>query len=263
MTGALRRFWRRLRSGGANAGAIATLLALLLAMALVFIEYDVLTSAKESPAEELWLEIEEAFALSLVLVAGLFVIAIRHMRRQRRELELRLAAEVEARRALELAMLDPLTGLANRRHFDDIFRAAAEKHQAARHGLFLLDLDGFKTINDTCGHPEGDAVLKIVAARLANAVKPGDLVSRVGGDEFSIVAFDLGDPQSAEALALRLIALVAEPIAVGARRHAVSVSVGYTMFPEEGVVAADIFARADAALYQAKARKSEHRPVRA
>ena len=241
---------------------LATLAAILLTLGLIFLEYDILTSAHESPTEELWLEIEEAFALSLVLVVGLFIISYRHMRAQRRELERRLAAEVEARKALELALLDPLTGLANRRHFEDIFHAAAEKRQEARHALLLLDLDGFKGVNDIYGHPEGDEVLRVVSARLSGAVKADDLVSRVGGDEFSIVAFDVGDAEGARALALRLINVVAHPIKVGTRTHEISVSIGFTMFPEEGRGAAEIYARADAALYRAKATKQARQPVR-
>ena len=252
---------RSLRARVAAAAPIATLAAILLTLGLVFLEYDILHRPHESPTDELWLEIEEAFALSLVLIVGLFIIAFRHMRAQKRELERRLAAEVEARRALELALLDPLTGLSNRRHFEDIFHAAAEKRQEARHALLLLDLDGFKKVNDTYGHPEGDEVLRVVSARLSHAVKRDDLVSRVGGDEFSIVAFDVNDVDGARALALRLIEVIAQPVQVGTRSHEISVSIGFTMFPEEGRVAAEIYSRADAALYRAKAAKHTKQPV--
>ncbi|WP_108659639.1 diguanylate cyclase domain-containing protein [Acuticoccus kandeliae] len=252
---------RRLLPKRADLGAIIALVLVLVALGLVFVEYDILTQIGESPTDALWLEIEEAFALSAILVIGLFVISNRRARQARRELERRLAAEVEARKALELAMLDPLTGLANRRHFDDIFHAAAHNSTDDRHALLLLDLNGFKTVNDAFGHPEGDAVLKIVSARLKRALKGDDFVSRVGGDEFSIVAFDLGDAAAAEALALHLMEVIAAPIEIGDRRHEITVSIGFTMFPERGVVPADIYRRADAALYRAKANKGEGRPV--
>ena len=200
-------------------------------------------------------------AIAMVLISSLFVIWYRRSRAHRMELERRLAAETKARKALELALLDPLTGLANRRHFDEIFNAAAEQGIASRHALLLIDLDDFKPINDRYGHPVGDEVLRIISERLKHVVKARDLVSRLGGDEFSVIVFEVGTGDGAMEVAERLRDAITEPIVVSGKTVQVSASIGYTLFPEEGQAPAAIYARADHALYEAKAHKGEQNPV--
>jgi diguanylate cyclase (GGDEF)-like protein len=147
--------------------------------------------------------------------------------------------------------------LANRRHFDEIFNAAAARRTPAiGHALLLLDLNDFKEINDTYGHPIGDQVLRIVSERLQAAVKAGDLVSRLGGDEFAIVALEIGGSAQAEALSARLREVIAQPISIKDQIHLVSASVGFAIFPKEGVAASEVFHQADSALYAAKATKT-------
>ena len=227
-----------------------------LAAALVALEFDLFLNADHRSERELRIEISEALLLGTVLAISLLVFSFRRLQDQKREIALRLGAETRARQALELALLDPLTGLANRRHFDDIFGAAASRGQhASRHALFLFDLNDFKGINDTYGHPAGDRILQVVSERLGAALKTGDLASRLGGDEFAVIAFDIGEEKQAEALAARLRAVVAEPVILDGLELRPSASVGYALFPSGGMNASDIFAKADAALYVAKAQK--------
>jgi GGDEF domain-containing protein len=109
-------------------------------------------------------------------------------------------AEAEVRK---LAFQDALTGLPNRRQFDDALKAAlaSPPRSPGMHGVFLLDLNGFKRINDIYGHAVGDEVLVIVAQRLFGAMREGDLIARLGGDEFAILAQNLLGPEAATNLA--------------------------------------------------------------
>ena len=237
------------RSGLIKAGLGVSI---VLAGLLFFLEYHLLVHLREGHMEDVWRETVGVVVLASILVIGLILFSIRRMRDQRRELEARLAAEIKAREALEKALLDPLTGLANRRHFDELFHAVAEKGPVPTHALLLIDLDRFKAVNDVHGHPAGDHVLKVVSHRLQNATKDTDLVARLGGDEFAVVTFHVDDAAVAEALKARLAAVIEETITFGNEQLRVGASIGVTLFPEEGVPASEVFRRADAALYAAK-----------
>ncbi len=245
----------------AAATQIGFFIAICLAALFLFLEYDLFTHADERSEDEVRIEIEEALALATLLIVGLFVFSYRRMRDQTRELERRLAAETKAREALELAMLDPLTGLANRRHFDDIFNAAADKGPAPTHALLLIDLDDFKSVNDTHGHDAGDHVLKVVSARVQHVMKENDVVARLGGDELAAIAFHISEAQRVQTLAQRLMSKIEEPIEFKGRHVVVTASIGFTLFPENGIDAQEIFRRADKALYRGKANKSDRQAV--
>jgi diguanylate cyclase (GGDEF)-like protein len=118
---------------------------------------------------------------------GLLIFAGRRYIEQKKEVRLRQAAERHVR---ELAFQDPLTGLANRRPFEDALKVAAASPPAAGsfHAILMLDLNGFKKINDSYGHAVGDQTLVVVAQRLLGAVRSQDLVARLGGDEFVVLA---------------------------------------------------------------------------
>ncbi|MBS0248203.1 MAG: GGDEF domain-containing protein [Proteobacteria bacterium] len=149
---------------------------------------------------------------------------------------------------------DPLTGLSNRR---GLINAVEERLKVAQPGdkmlaLLFLDLDGFKTVNDTFGHAAGDQLLKMAAGRLSRALRAGDLAARIGGDEFVVLAENLNEAQ-ALALGEQMIAAIACQYDFGNGTTAsIGVSVGIAMAPEHGTDFVDLLAVADAALYEAK-----------
>ncbi len=159
----------------------------------------------------------------------------------------RKAMERELRRA---AYTDPLTGLANRTLFAERLEAAAAAGNAT---VLLLDLDGFKGVNDTLGHAVGDRVLVEVAERTTAATRPGDLVARLGGDEF-VVLLDPATPEDgAEQLAARLVEVLGQPFDLGARTASLGASIGLARLAEAGS-ADELLRDADVAMYAAKAR---------
>ena len=172
-----------------------------------------------------------------------------------------LVAESESE---ERARKDPLTGLLNRNGLLEALDGSAALNRLAS-VFFYLDLDGFKSINDTHGHQVGDAVLVSVAARLTALARPGDVVARLGGDEFMIVALDL-TPRDGEGYASAIIGKVtAEPYSVlGLAPLRVGISVGSACCPQDGSLCHELSRRADCALYEAKAAgKGVHRAYRA
>ena len=150
---------------------------------------------------------------------------------------------------------DALTGLANRRLFQEHLTLALALAQRRRRsvGVLFLDLDHFKVVNDSLGHSVGDALLRQVATRLRSAVREGDTVARVGGDEFTIVLQDLGDRDDAEIVARKVLRTVAQPMDVDEQRLYVTTSIGISIFPEDGEDAETLLKNADSAMYRAKA----------
>ena len=155
---------------------------------------------------------------------------------------------------LELARLDLLTGLPNRA----VFAAALQKTIAwARNGgprfaVFYLDLDHFKDVNDTLGHPVGDLLLKEVAKRLEDNVRDTDTVARFGGDEFAILATGIREPADAGVLAAGLLEIFSEPFSVGGNQIRSGASVGIAVYGVDATGAEMLLSRADVALYRAK-----------
>ena len=167
----------------------------------------------------------------------------------------RRRAEAEIKR---LVHHDGLTGLPNRTLLlDRLETAMARTIRDERHGaLMLLDLDQFKDINDTLGHPAGDRLLQIVARRLRAALRSTDTLARLGGDEFAIVQTDLaGDTAAAGAanLAQKVLDAIAEPFTIDDHDLFITSSLGVTMFPSDGGTADQLIKNADLALYRAKA----------
>jgi diguanylate cyclase (GGDEF)-like protein len=119
--------------------------------------------------------------------------------------------------------------------------------------LLALDLDLFKQVNDTLGHPAGDEVLRQVAARLSGCVREVDLVARIGGDEFAILQHGASQPEAAKALAERLVAAVCAPYQVDGQSIVIGASVGVALITCGNITADDHMRRADKALYLAKA----------
>ena len=159
----------------------------------------------------------------------------------------------EARLAY-LAQFDPLTGLPNRALLADRFSQMIV--QAKRRGsplaVLFIDLDEFKAVNDTLGHAGGDGLLRQVAARLQAAVRTGDTVARISGDEFAIVVADLLRPEDAALVAQKVIDNLAEPVQIQDSEVFVTASVGIAAFPADGADAETLIGAADAAMYRAK-----------
>lgn len=164
----------------------------------------------------------------------------------------RLVAENEL---AELARHDTLTGLANRMGFGEELERAF--HALRRNGggiaLLMLDLDGFKAVNDELGHPAGDAVLREVADRLRRLSRQTDYLARIGGDEFAIVVTDRHDRESLAVYAQRLIGGLSQPFVLAGREVHIGVSIGVGMATRRGPrELTELLAIADAALYQVK-----------
>ena len=148
-----------------------------------------------------------------------------------------------------------LTGLPNRALLRDRLGQAlahARRHDAPV-AVLCLDLDHFKQVNDTLGHPVGDALLRAVAERLAGCVREEDTAARLGGDEFAIVQVGMGQPGAAGALARRLVEALSAPYEVLGHQVVVGTSVGIAIAPEDGEDPDELLKRADMALYRAKA----------
>lgn len=164
------------------------------------------------------------------------------------------------RRARHQALHDGLTSLPNRTHFLERLHESLATDATARPPLavFYLDLDAFKSVNDTHGHAAGDELLRIVAARLARALRAEDLVGRLGGDEFACLIADMPGPPALEQLARKLFDTVAAPLTIGALRVAVRPSIGIAMCPSDADTAEALLQCADAAMYRAKRLQTGH-----
>ncbi|WP_135468236.1 putative bifunctional diguanylate cyclase/phosphodiesterase [Crenalkalicoccus roseus] len=159
------------------------------------------------------------------------------------------------RRITYMAHHDALTGLPNRVMFQQRAEDTLRRLHPDTGGLALLclDIDGFKDVNDSLGHPAGDALLQAVAGRLRGLVNEGDLVARLGGDEFAVLQVARSQPAEAEALAQFLIARLSEPYALDAGRISIGVSVGLSVAGEAASSVHHLLRNADLALHRAKA----------
>jgi diguanylate cyclase (GGDEF)-like protein/PAS domain S-box-containing protein len=157
-------------------------------------------------------------------------------------------------RIYQLAHFDVLTGLMNRTMLNDhLSKAISEsiRHERQMSVLFI-DLDGFKSINDTHSHATGDHVLKQIALRLKDSVRLEDYVARLGGDEF-VVVLTSASAEGAERIAKRMLAQIANPILVGDAHFQLKASIGISLYPDDGKDCATLLQNADLAMYRAKA----------
>jgi diguanylate cyclase (GGDEF)-like protein len=188
-----------------------------------------------------WLFLVVSFAVILLLVRQL-----RHGEKLYAELQLR-EQEIRA-----LASTDPLTGLNNRRHFDERMRAIDSGTWTGNLHMLLIDLDGFKQINDNEGHEAGDQMLRALARRLPAAAGPGSLIARLGGDEFAVVV--RGSMSEARRAAEAVIAEISKPLINSGKALQVGASIGIATLNAKAPASNKLLRQADVALYQAKAQ---------
>jgi diguanylate cyclase (GGDEF)-like protein len=207
-----------------------------------------------------------AVLLGLLLVSLLVQARTVYLRQRQRELQALVnerTAELEKRsnelresqRQLEqIAYNDPLTGLPNRRLFEDDLkhRVALAERGGPAFTLMLVDLDGFKKINDTLGHDAGDALLVEISLRLKHCVREADRVARLGGDEFAVVLSQTSELSSVELVCKRILASLAEPVVFKSSIMRVTGSIGSAQCPTQGSTMDDLYKAADTALYDAK-----------
>jgi diguanylate cyclase len=156
------------------------------------------------------------------------------------------------------ARTDELTELANRRAFNEILeRTLARRPDDRRLALLVVDLDDFKAVNDSLGHHYGDELLRLAAPRIQQAVRAGDVVARIGGDEFAVLLADADGPLAVR-IAERLRAGFRRPFTLGSRSLVIAPSVGIALVPDDGREPVELLQHADLAMYEAKATRSGH-----
>jgi diguanylate cyclase (GGDEF)-like protein len=167
---------------------------------------------------------------------------------------LRQAEQVHVSELTRQAFHDALTGLPNRSHLLDSAEQAVEVAQATggRAALLLIDLDGFKAVNDLAGHHAGDTLLCAVAQRLLSSVRDNDLVARLGGDEFAVLLASDPDEQRARVIAERIHDRLLEPFLIEGGEISIGGSIGVVLFPDHAGDVQTLIRDADALMYQAK-----------
>jgi diguanylate cyclase (GGDEF)-like protein len=210
---------------------------------------------------ELYLPIRGQFRYLLLMILVLALIGLLLLRWQLTPLARKLVHEIHERKSAEnrlsyLAHHDALTGLPNRVLFTD--RLEQAMIEATRHrrmvAVMFIDLDDFKFVNDTLGHEAGDALLKNVALRLQNCVRRGDTVSRLSGDEFSLILSDIAHPDDVGRVAEKILESFLQPHRIAERDHFITTSIGVSLYPNDGQAVEALLKNADIAMYRAKER---------
>jgi diguanylate cyclase (GGDEF)-like protein len=172
------------------------------------------------------------------------------------ELEKTIESLQERQRQLEVqAHYDALTGLANRKLLQDRFQCAAEraKRSGDSFALLMIDLDGFKAVNDKHGHMAGDQVLVTIAQRLVTSSRNCDTAARVGGDEFVLIVEAIHDVAEVAGIAHKLIKVISEDIQIDEENTvAVGASIGVALYPDDGDGLSQMLSVADLAMYECK-----------
>jgi diguanylate cyclase (GGDEF)-like protein len=220
---------------------------------IFFVEYfyDLAPKLFEFAIEYREWEIDNLIFDVFVLSIGFAIFSYRRVKELAVEMKGRRSAELEAKK---LSRHDPLTGLPNRRFFVEAFSdVLLTTTTYSRSAVLMLDLDGFKAINDAYGHAVGDGVLIEFAQRVSEIMRAGAVLIRVGGDEFSVIVPNIKSLDGPTALARRITAAVAEPFLIGNISTSVGVGIGIAVAPTHGMDPELLVQRADRALYRAKA----------
>ncbi len=200
------------------------------------------------PGAEIVSGVVPFIAVALAGFALLAAFVLRYMRRTA------AAIAVGETRLRHLAMHDPLCGLPNRVFFGERLEAVIEevKHGRSPAAVFYIDLDHFKDVNDTLGHPVGDELIRNVTLRLSHTLRGDDLVARLGGDEFAVISSIGSSSDKMMAIANRILAALCAPYSIGKHNIVIGASIGIAVIDRNSVGAADIMRYADMALYRAK-----------
>jgi diguanylate cyclase (GGDEF)-like protein len=201
-----------------------------------------------TPGHQVVISVAPFIAIALAGFALLVALVMRYMRRTAAAIA---AGESQLR---HLAMHDPVCGLPNRICFGDRLESvmAEVRGGGPPAAVFYIDLDHFKDVNDTLGHPVGDELILNVTQRLSRILRGDDLVARLGGDEFAIITTCPSDSYSLQTIAGRIIAAVCAPYAIGGHNIIIGASIGIAVIDRRAGAAADILRYADMALYRAK-----------
>lgn len=221
------------------------LVATMSVAALLTLEYDLFRFAAHLT------EPERKITLTCLLAISLSGFILRRLHEQREDSERRISVDMEMRKLRDLALQDPLTGLPNRRAVLARLSEVEGQIEGRQHVFFLLDLNGFKRVNDLHGHAVGDRVLQVVVERFKRVARPSDLLGRLGGDEFAVLSYDV-DKSAAMGIGQRFLTTLEKEIWVEGSCHDVGVSVGAAIIPDDGSSAQEILRNADLAMYRAK-----------
>ncbi len=238
--------WASLRDG-------VVLSAVMAFSVLVALQYDVFGFIKSLASPQRSISPAEAVVLGCIAAACIWCFIARRMHEAAADTvdsEL-VASEMSILR--ELAMRDPLTGLPNRRVLLDALDRAVERPPlpGTAHAVFLLDLNGFKRVNDRYGHAAGDEVLRAVVGRFQRAARTDDVFARLGGDEFAVLARNV-TKADARAIGSRFIDALSNSVRTGDTTHDIGVAIGAALLPADGETAEKILRHADVAMYRAK-----------
>jgi diguanylate cyclase (GGDEF)-like protein len=204
------------------------------------------------------LAFRSAAALAAVLmVVGLVQARTLILKQRQRELERQVLERTKELSSTQeklqhFAYFDALTALPNRRAFNDEFQALVNAVPAQPFALILVDLDGFKTVNDSLGHLAGDALLVAAAGRMRGAIREQEFIARLGGDEFAILVRATQDQVLVSSLCERIVTAMAEPICIRGATVTVGASAGAALFPRDGRTQDELYRHVDLALYEAK-----------
>ncbi|MFZ0745222.1 MAG: GGDEF domain-containing protein [Terracidiphilus sp.] len=193
--------------------------------------------------------------LVIVAISALAALAWIIVLRRRVEQQTKALRSSEER-LRHLSEHDALTGLPNRTLLNDRLSVALNRTDRfkSKVGVLMVDLDGFKEVNDALGHYVGDQVLRQVATRIQQSVRKTDTVARIGGDEFVVLLPDIYPPGQSASIARKIVTAVSAPLDIGSSRVPITVSVGVCTYPEGGTDAEALLKNADVAMYSAKAR---------
>jgi diguanylate cyclase (GGDEF)-like protein len=208
----------------------------------------------ELPGDHLLKDVGPTTAIAAFIILLLLVALVRRLKQSMSALE-RTVLELKASEAQahHLAFHDVLTGLPNRALFEDrLNHAIARRQDGEQIAVMMLDLDRFKHVNDTLGHPAGDSLIRDFSVRLSKLIGSQDTITRLGGDEFAIVQVCTTGMEGPEALSDRILAMVHEPYDVMGNQVFVGTSIGLVLAPEAGTDRSELLRKADIALYRAK-----------